>query len=171
LQLPAQAVAQQTPCAQMPELQSASAEQLPPIGLLPQLPLLQAFGGSQSASVTQVVWHWPVVLQVNGEQDSVPIAEHAPAPSHRAATVRVVTEQPGRWQITPPAYFSQAPAPSQNPSVPQVAGSVCGQSSRGSVPTSAGMQVPTLPVAAQVSQAIEQAVVQQTPSTQNPEPH
>jgi hypothetical protein len=42
---------------------------------------------------------------------------------------------------------------------------------RGLVPTSAGTQVPTLPEAAQVRQAPAQAVLQQTPSTQMPEPH
>src|SRR5450432_358710 len=42
---------------------------------------------------------------------------------------------------------------------------------RGLVPTSAGTQVPTLPEAAQVRHAPSQAVLQQTPSTQMPDPH
>lgn len=42
---------------------------------------------------------------------------------------------------------------------------------RGLVPISAGTQVPTLPEAAQVRQAPSQAVLQQTPSTQMPDPH
>lgn len=57
LQLPVQAVEQQAPCAQIPELQSASAPQPAPIGFLPQLPLLQVVGAMQSASAVQVVLH------------------------------------------------------------------------------------------------------------------
>jgi hypothetical protein len=41
---------------------------------------------------------------------------------------------------------------------------------RGLVPRSAGTQVPTLPTAAQVKQAPVQAVWQQTPSAQKPDP-
>jgi hypothetical protein len=44
-----------------------------------------------------------------------------------------------------------------------------GQSLRGSVPTSAGMQLPMWPAAAQVWQAAEQSVAQQNPSAQNPD--
>jgi hypothetical protein len=63
LQLPVQVVAQQAPCAQIPELQSTSIAQLAPIGFLPQLPLLQVVGAMQSASTVQVVLHWPVAPQ------------------------------------------------------------------------------------------------------------
>ena len=57
LQVPVQAVAQQAPWAQIPELQSVSVPQLAPIGFLPQLPLLQVLGAMQSASAVQVVLH------------------------------------------------------------------------------------------------------------------
>lgn len=68
MQFPAQAVAQQTPSAQNPELQSVFAAQLAPMGFLPQLPFLQVLPAVQSASVAQVVLHWPVVAQANGAQ-------------------------------------------------------------------------------------------------------
>ena len=42
---------------------------------------------------------------------------------------------------------------------------------RGLVPMSAGIQVPTLPAAAQVRHGPSQAVLQQTPSEQKPEAH
>jgi hypothetical protein len=57
LQVPSQAVMQHLPCAQFVELHSASAPQLAPSGFLPQLPLAQVFGETQSASVVQVVRH------------------------------------------------------------------------------------------------------------------
>jgi hypothetical protein len=60
LHVPVQAVLQQTPWAQMPELQSSGPAHFPPSGRLPQLPLLHEFGGVQSASTLQVVLHAPV---------------------------------------------------------------------------------------------------------------
>jgi hypothetical protein len=74
--------------------------------------------------------------------------------------------QPAIPQTTPATYFSQAPAPSQKPSLPQLDAPSSVQSLRGSVLTSAGMQVPTFPDAAQVSQIPVQALLQQTPSAQ-----
>jgi hypothetical protein len=56
-QRPVQAVMQQVPCAQNPELQSAAAEQEAPIGFLPQLPFTQLFPLAQSASLVQLVLH------------------------------------------------------------------------------------------------------------------
>lgn len=104
LQVPVQAVAQQAPCAQMPELQSASAPQLAPIGFLPQLPLLQVFGAMQSASAVQVVLHWPVVPHTYGAQDWPCIAgQAAPLPSQRPAKVNVDPVHPAFWQTTPGA--------------------------------------------------------------------
>ena len=56
-QRPLQAVMQQVPWAQMPELQSVSAPQLAPIGFLPQLPFRQVAPVAQSLSAVQVVLH------------------------------------------------------------------------------------------------------------------
>ena len=52
--VPVQVVLQQTPCWQMPELQSSLVVHTRPSARLPQLPLLQMLGGVQSALVVQV---------------------------------------------------------------------------------------------------------------------
>lgn len=73
--------------------------------------------------------------------------------------------------MTPAEYFSQAPVPSQTPSVPHAATPWSTQLSRGSVPISTGIHVPKLSVLAQVRQTPPHASLQQTPSAQNPEAH
>jgi hypothetical protein len=73
--------------------------------------------------------------------------------------------------MTPAEYFSQAPVPSQTPSVPHAATPWSSQLWRGSVPTSAGRHVPGLSGLTQVRQMPSQASLQQTPSAQNPEAH
>jgi hypothetical protein len=104
LQVPVHAVEQQAPCAHMPELQSRSAPQLAPMGFLPQLPLLQVLGAMQSASVVQVVLHWPVVPHMNGAHDCpVMVGQAAPVPSQRPAKVNVEPVHPAFWQTTPGA--------------------------------------------------------------------
>jgi hypothetical protein len=92
----------------------------------------------------------------------------APLPSQRAAEVSVDPPHVCGVQSDPREYLRQAPVPSHTPSVPQVAIPWSVQSLRGSVPTSAGRQVPTLPWAAQVTHNPLQAALQQTPSAQNP---
>jgi hypothetical protein len=56
-QRPSQAVMQQVPWAQIPELQSVSAPQLAPIGFLPQLPFRQVAPVAQSMSAVHVILH------------------------------------------------------------------------------------------------------------------
>ena len=56
-QVPLHELAQQTPCAQMPELHSSAVVQPTPSPFLEQVLPLQTLGGAQSA----LVWH--VVLQ------------------------------------------------------------------------------------------------------------
>ncbi len=57
VQLAVQVVAQQTLCAQWPELHMASAEQVAPVGRRPQLfdVVLQVFGDAQSVVALHVV--------------------------------------------------------------------------------------------------------------------
>jgi len=62
-QMPTQAVAQQTPCSQKPELHSVAPPQVAPIGFLPQLVPLQVFGLLQSADDPHVVRQVPPVPQ------------------------------------------------------------------------------------------------------------
>jgi hypothetical protein len=52
-QVPAQAVAQQTPSSQNVELHSAAEAQAAPIGFLPQLPVTQVLGALQSPFAVQ----------------------------------------------------------------------------------------------------------------------
>jgi hypothetical protein len=64
-----QAVWQQIPWAQNPELQSSGPPQTPPMGRFPQLPLLQLFGAAHSAPEEQLLAHcWPPGPQTNGAQ-------------------------------------------------------------------------------------------------------
>jgi len=56
-QVPVQAVAQQNPWAQKPELHSAAEPQAAPIGFLPQLPPMHVFGDVQSAFDAHDVLH------------------------------------------------------------------------------------------------------------------
>lgn len=53
--VPAHAVEQQTLCSQWFELHIAAAVQAAPLGSLPQLPLTQLLGDTQSAVVPQVI--------------------------------------------------------------------------------------------------------------------
>jgi hypothetical protein len=64
MQVPVQALLQQTPCAQWPVPQSESAAQVVPGAFLAQLPPMQKFPVEQSASTPQVVLHTPVVSQM-----------------------------------------------------------------------------------------------------------
>jgi len=141
------------------------------MGTFPQLPFRQVLGARQSASVAQVVLHRPEAPQVNGAHGWLCAAAQTPCPSQRCAKVSVEPVQPAGWQMTPAEYFSQAPVPSQTPSVPHAATPWSSQSWRGSVPTSAGMHLPGLSGLAQVRQMPSQAWLQQTPSAQTPEAH
>ena len=64
LHVPAQAMPQQTPCAQMPEWQSLPAAHVAPIGFLPQLPETHVLPPMQSTSAAHAVLHWAPVPQV-----------------------------------------------------------------------------------------------------------
>ena len=63
MQVPVQAVLQQTPCAQWLVPQSESAVQVAPGAFLPQLPPMQKFPVEQSVSTVHVVLQAPVVSQ------------------------------------------------------------------------------------------------------------
>lgn len=89
-------------------------------------------------------------------------------PVQRDASVSVEPPHDGCLQTTPVGYLRQEPLPSQVPSKPQLALPWSGQSSRGSVPTSASTQVPMLPGSAHEWQAPEQSCWQQTLSKQKP---
>jgi hypothetical protein len=170
-QVPVQAAPQQTPCSQKPELHSGPPPHAAPIGFLPQLLLMQLLGATQSASVVQMVRQRPSVAQLNGAHDWPGVEAQTPAPSQRKADVSVDPVQPISWQIVPAGYLSHAPVPSHMPVEPQVDAAATGHSSRGSVPTCALTQVPTVPWPAQVTHTPVQAAPQHTPSAQKPLAH
>ena len=61
-QVPVQAVAQHTPCAQNPELHSTEVAQVAPSGFFEQVPPLQTLGDTQSVSAVQVVLQMLLVV-------------------------------------------------------------------------------------------------------------
>jgi hypothetical protein len=123
----------------------------------------------QSAELTHANRHCsPLPSQRYGSQGWPEVRAQEPTPSQRKAWVKVDPRQLGWRQMAPSGYRRQAPDPSQAPSRWQEANPSSGQSCRGSLPTSAGTQVPTVPVSAHDQQAAEQSVPQQTPSKQNP---
>ena len=89
MQLPLQAVMQQTPWAQNPLWQSPGAAQLAPGGRKPHDPLLQTLGVAQSASAVQVDLK-ARLPHLNGKQELCGGVTHAPAPSHADAGVSVL---------------------------------------------------------------------------------
>ncbi len=100
MHVPVQAVSQQTPCAQKPDWQEAAAVQAAPGGSLPQLPLVQTLGETQSALVVQVALH-AAVAQVNGSHMAVVAGRQVPAPSQVRAWVSVEPVQDGEPQDVP----------------------------------------------------------------------
>ena len=173
LHVPVQVVEQQRPCAQNIELHSSLPPQLAPIGFLPHMRLTQLLGETQSASVSQVVRQvLPSGAHWYGTHDCGVAPAHVPVSSQVPAVMRVDPTQLSIAQTTPalPLNRAHAPVPSHTPVVPHVVAASVGQRSPGSVPGSAGRQVPSLPGFLQVKQAAPQLSLQQTLSTQKFEP-
>ena len=169
-QVPVQAVAQQTPCSQNPVTHSAAAAQAMPVGFLPQAPLTQTFGATQSASPVQEILQ-ALVPQEYAPHDWVVVGWQVPVPLQVRAGVKVEPVQLAATQALPLAYSRQAPPPSQNPSVPQPAAPLSAHWPRGSAPAATSVQVPAVPARAQDRQAPRHPLAQQTPCSQKPEPH
>lgn len=169
-QVPAQAVTQQKPWAQNPELHSAAAAQAAPIGFLPQLPEMQVLGATQSALEAHVVLQAPVP-QTNGSHEAGVAATQAPMPLQVRAGVNVVPVQAAPAHTVPAPYRRQPPDPSQVPSVPQLAAPLSVHWPSGSWPTGTRVQLPALPDSAQERQVPVQLELQQTPCWQRPESH
>jgi hypothetical protein len=101
--VPAHAVAQQTPCSQCPEAQSAAAAQAAPGGFGPQLPFTQAAPATQSASPAQVARQFPAAAHRYLPQESEAAGAQIPSPSQRAAWVTVDPVHACGAQIAPAA--------------------------------------------------------------------
>jgi hypothetical protein len=101
LQLPAQAEAQQTPCAQLPEPHSSLPEQNAPFGFGPHEPALQNPPEAQFASTVQAPKH-RLPLQTKGAQGRGSGAVQAPVAPHVAAGVyRAPSQRSGAQTVVP----------------------------------------------------------------------
>lgn len=93
LQVPVQALLQQTPWAQNPELHMAAAVQGEPMASLPQLVPTQLAGDVQSALLAHVVLHAALLPQAYGSHSVEVTVLHEPAPSQKRGGVRVSPTQ------------------------------------------------------------------------------
>jgi hypothetical protein len=170
-QLPEQAVAQQTPSAQVPLPHSVPAEQGCPSALGPQLPATQLCPGRQSLSLAQRLTQAPLAHWY-GSQSWTPGGRQVPRPSQVAAVFRRLPVQDAAMQIVSGAYLAQPPRPSQAPVCPQVDRLVATQTLCGSaIPIAVGQQVPRRPLWLQLTQGPLHATLQQNPSAQKPDAH
>ena len=106
LQMPVQAVWQQTPCSQKFDWHSSLLAQMAPGGLRPQDPPLQLAGGRQSASAV----HDPLQAaapQRYGKQGCVPGVTQVPEPSQLEIAVNrlVVVGQVAARHGVPDVHF------------------------------------------------------------------
>jgi hypothetical protein len=101
LHVPEQAIEQQTPCAQIPELHSTPSPQVAPSGFLPQLPITHVLGATQLRSMVHVVRHCPLSPQVKGAHDWLAAPAQVPMPSQRPADCSEDPVHPACWQIVP----------------------------------------------------------------------
>jgi hypothetical protein len=165
LQVPRQAVLQQTPCSQNPELHCAAVVHDAPGGSLPQLLFMQMLGETQSALVAQSMRHALLVAHTNGSHIDVVAGRQRPAPSQVRAEVNVDPLQEASAQVIPAGHCRQAPLPSQVPSLPHVDLSEATHwlAGAGGIPAAMALQVPTLPVRLHALHVPPQATLQQTP--------
>jgi hypothetical protein len=113
-------------------------------------------------------------LQTYGSHLMVVAGWQVPMPSQVRPEVRMTlfVGQEGGAHEVPPAYSRQAPLPSQNPSVPQLAFPMSWQVPCGSVvPSGTLVQVPSALASPQDWQAPWQGLAQQTPCAQKPDRH
>ena len=106
---------------------------------------MQLLGARQSVSPVQIVRQRLSVAQLNGAQVWPGVERRCRLPSQRNADVSVDPVHPISLQTVPAGYLSQAPVPSHMPVEPHVDAASTAHSSRGSVPSWALTQVPTVP--------------------------
>jgi hypothetical protein len=173
MQVPVQAVAQQTPSVQMPLAHSSLPPQALAIDLRPHETPLQTAGAAQSAFEVHVARQAGTTSQRYGKQEVEPGITQTPAPSQVAVGVSVVDplSQIAFRQAVPRGYCWQTPAV-QSPLVPQVPVGWIAQISAGSgMLVGTFVQVPRDPASAHDLQTSLQAVAQQTPWAQTPDAH
>jgi hypothetical protein len=111
-----------------------------------------------------------LVSQLNGAQMVAAPATQLPAPSQTRTPPTEAPLQEPAWQTLPLTYARQSPLPSHAPSSPQVEAALFGQRAgeRGGSPAATKLQVPGADVVPHDLHVSVQALLQQTPSTQNP---
>jgi hypothetical protein len=171
---PLQATAQQTLSAQCPEAHSSSITQCAPFIFLPQLPFWQAWPLTHWLLATQVLKHARLDgSQENGAQISVGPGLHRPSSVQTySPTTESFSQLPSRHTV-PGTCLRHAPAPSHLPSSPQLDAGDAGHAdaARGLAPVGRFTHDPAEPATAHDLHPSVQAVVQQTPSAQNPLAH
>ena len=100
LQVPVQAVAQQVPCSQKPDRHSEAPPQVRPVGFLPQAPLTQTLGATQSVSAVQPILQ-ELVSQTYAPHDCGVVAWQVPVPLQVRAGVSVGVVQVAATQVVP----------------------------------------------------------------------
>jgi hypothetical protein len=171
-----QVVAQQTPSAQWPFTQSASAPQDCPSTFSPQLPTVWPGGIVHECPGAQSAWDRHDSVQAPFEQAKLPhvkgfATRQVPSPSQvRAELPELTSTQVASAQGVLAGKRVHSPLPSHTPVVPQVEAASLAQ--RGCpCPAGVGLQVPTAPVWLQDWQDVSQAESQQIPSAQWRESH
>ena len=108
--------------------------------------------------------------QLKGAQIVAGPALQRPDPSHTFTSTTAPAEHAPALQTVPATCFRQPPLPSQVPSRPQVDSSEAGHwlAAWGALPAGTNVQVPGDPWTLHAMQVPVHAVLQQTPSTQNP---
>ena len=134
----------------------------PPVPAGPHTFAVQTLGARQSASVVQLVRQAPLAPHAYGLHDTGSPIRHTPAPLQVRVGVAIAPVHTAGAHTVAPAWKRHAPAPSQVPSVPQVAPPWSLHWSSGSVPLAALMHCPSLPAIAHDLQVPVHAVAQQT---------
>jgi hypothetical protein len=167
---PLHATLQQTLSVQNPDLQSLSLLHTAPPGLAPQLSFTHRLPLVQSAFELQVVAHLFVAgSQLNGAQTVAGPALHRPSPSQTLTSLTAAPTQVPGLQTVPAGYFRHCPWPSQVPSSPHAAtGEAAHAPDFSAPPFATNEQIPGALWSLHVLHVSAQALLQQTPSTQNP---
>jgi hypothetical protein len=112
---PAQALSQQTPSTQNPEVHSAPSWQAPPpLFWVAQLPPLQKFPGAQAMVGPHPIWQWVPSQGAPMHEVVVRVAGQLPWPSQKLGAVYVpAAEQLSAAQMVSLPYLLHAPVSSQ----------------------------------------------------------
>src|SRR4051812_13678979 len=161
---------QHSPSVQNPDLHSLSLLHSAPLGFSPQLPFAHTTPLAQSPLETQLVAHLFVAgSQLYGAHTVVGPDRQRPWSSQTLTSLTAAPLQVPGLQTVPAGNLRHWPWPSHVPSSPQVATAETGQAPDGSAaPLATNEQTPGALWSLQVLQVSEQALLQQTPSTQKP---